>query len=62
MDSKTEKQQLSVLDEFAMRFAPELIERNTGCGTNWEHVARDAYNAAEAMLHESKMRNRKTTN
>lgn len=46
----------TLLDEFAMRFAPELIKRNTGCGTAWNHVAKDAYDAAEAMMEERRRR------
>lgn len=41
---------MSLRDYFAASFAPELIKRNTGCGTSWEQVAKDAYLAADAML------------
>ncbi len=43
---------MTLRDYFAIRFAPELIKRNTGCGTVWERVASDAYKAADAMLKE----------
>ena len=37
-------------DQFASFFAPALIGRNTGCGTSWDHVAIEAYRAADAMI------------
>lgn len=43
-------QGMTLRDYFAAKLAPALIEKNTGCGIVWEHVARDAYKGADAMI------------